>query len=169
MNLRSTRTNQVFARIELSPAPTMPADCLPTGFPYPYSVINLKSPEELVTRKRAVKTSTTTTVMCSPAHSSPNQTVIFKATVKGDGGAVTVPTGTVMFKVYYGSYIEEADYLLNETRCFMAMNESLNTQGVATGSTATLTKGHYTVMATYNGDSNYNGSFALKSISCRSK
>jgi len=83
------------------------------------------------------KLNTTTTLTSSPNPSNKGQTVTFTGAVSPSTG----PTGTVTFK----------------DRTTTLGTRALSS-GIATLSTSSLSTGSHSITATYNGDTNYNGS-----------
>jgi len=88
------------------------------------------------------KTATTTAVTSSVNPSVVNQAVTFTATVSGSGGT---PTGTVSFTA-------------NGTAITGCSSVALSGTDVATCTTSTLAVGSASIVATYGGNSNFNGS-----------
>jgi hypothetical protein len=86
---------------------------------------------------------TTTTVTSSPAPSVYGDSVTFTATVVSVAPGAGTPTGTVTFAV---------------VPALQLFSATLDASGVATVTTSTLSAGSYTVVATYNADSNFSGS-----------
>jgi len=87
---------------------------------------------------------TTTSLTSSPNPSHRGQTVTFTATVKPTSGTGT-PTGTVTF-------LDSSTPL---------GSPALNTSGVATFSTSSLSAGTHSITAKYGGDTNYGGSTSV--------
>jgi MYXO-CTERM domain-containing protein len=88
------------------------------------------------------KANTTTTVSSSANPSVVTQNVTFTATVAAVSPGAGTPTGSVAFTIDGNS----------------AGSGTLNASGQASVSTATLTQGTHTVVATYAGDTNFNTS-----------
>ncbi len=84
--------------------------------------------------------STTTTLVSSPSTSVSGQSVTFTATVAASSSGAGTPTGTVNF--------------LDGTTT-IGTDIALNSSGVATIATSTLTAGTHSITAVYSGDTNF--------------
>jgi hypothetical protein len=95
---------------------------------------------------------TTTTVTANPSTPTVNNPVVFTATVTIPANAAVAPTGTVAF----------TDNATTITGCgtegLTLVSASAGTY-TATCNLASLSGGGHTIVATYTGDNNYNGSF----------
>ena len=88
-----------------------------------------------------IKSDTQTTLTASASPSTPGQAVTFRATVSATAPGAGTPTGTVAFKIDGNP----------------AGTASLS-GGAATITTSSLALGSHAVVATYNGDTRFNGS-----------
>jgi cyclophilin family peptidyl-prolyl cis-trans isomerase len=94
------------------------------------------------------KAATTVTVSSSPAAPTPGETVTITATVTATAPGAGVPTGTVTF--------QEGGNTLG--------TGMINSQGVATFTTAALAAGSHTITASYPGDANFSASSGTVSL-----